>query len=117
MENLHYNMFPLKNEVNENDAHREGSLILEYFQTSITIATNEGTAEVDTNLDEVLGVVDLGYLSSMADPTDTVKLCTDGVITTGAVTVGAKSVDVADGAITVRGFLVGRRLVSAITIS
>lgn len=113
-ENLYYNFFPLNNEVNQNDAYREGALILEYFQESITIATNEGTVEVSTNLDEVLGVLDFGYMASMADPTDTVKLCTDGVITTGAVTVGAKSVDVADGAITVRGFLVGRRKVASL---
>jgi hypothetical protein len=117
-ENLLYNIFPLKNEVNENDAHREGSLLLEYFQATITIATNEGTVEVPTNLDEVLGLIDLSYSATAgSDPTDTVKLNTDGVITSSAVTVSGKSVDIANGDIVVRGFLVGKRSPAAVSIA
>lgn len=114
-ENLSYSIFPLKNEVNENDAYREGSLLLEYFQATVTIATNEGTVEVPTVLDEVIGVLDAGYIASLSDPTDTVKLITDGVITTSAVTVAAKTVDISNGDITIRGFLIGKRKMSAIS--
>lgn len=106
---LSYGLFPLLNEAAINENTRPGTIMLEYFQVDITIATNEGTAEVPTVLEEVLGVLDLGYVSTAgSDPTDTVKLVTDGTITTNAVTVAAKSVDIANGDITVRGFLVGR---------
>ena len=114
--NLYYNMFPLKNEANENDAHREDALIMEYFEATATIATLEDTIEVPTNLDEVLGLIDLNYVAAADDPTDSISLLTDGVITSGAVTVNVLTLDVADGDIQIRGFFVGRRLPSAVTL-
>ena len=105
--NLSYGRFALVPEAANNEIQRIGALVFEYFQTAITISTNEGTVEVATNLSEVLGLVDLSYMASCADPTDTIKLMTDGIISTGAVTVTAKSVDVTDGSINIRGFLVG----------
>lgn len=114
MSNLDYSIFPLKNEVNENDAYREGSLLLEYFQVDVTIATNAGDVEVPTTLDEVLGVVSLGYSSTFAAGDMINSVTTDGVISSDAVTVRYSTTSIADGALTVRGFLVGKRLVSAI---
>ena len=88
---------------------RPMSIVLEYFEISTTIATLESTVEVPTQLKSVIGVISLGYIAATTDPTDSIALNTDGVITTGAVTVITKAVDVADGAITIRGFLVGKQ--------
>ena len=88
--------------------HREDELVWEYHEVSITVATNEATVEVPTSLDEVLGLVDLHVVTLADDPTDSVSTLTDGVITTGAVTVEQKSLDVADGARTIRFFFVGK---------
>lgn len=116
-ENLNYNFFPLKNEVNENDAYREGSLILEYFQVAVTIGTNTGDVEIPTELDEVLMVIPGGYSSVFAAGDAVTNMTTDGVITTGAVTVRVNSVSIADGSLTVRGFLVGKRKMSAVSVA
>jgi hypothetical protein len=115
-ESLYYNMFPLKNESNDNDAYREDGLILEYFQVSVTIASLEATVEVPTNLDQVIGLIDLNFVAAASDPTDSISLLTDGVISSAAVTVNVTCLDVADGAITIKGFLVGKRLPAAITL-
>lgn len=114
MSNLSYNIFPLKNEVNENDAYREGSLLKEYFEVAVTIATNAGDVEVPTELDEVLGVESLGYSSTFAAGDMINSVTTDGVITSGAVTVRYSTTSIADGALTVRGFLIGKRKMSSI---
>ncbi len=112
--NLSYNLFALAPEAATNDTMRVGGLLFEYIETNITIASNEGTVEVSTSLGEVIGLTDLSYISSAADPTQSIKLITDGVITSGAVTVNAKSEAVTDGTITVRFFLVGRKTNSTI---
>lgn len=113
-ENLRYDFFPINNEVNQNDAYREGAMIFEYVQFSVTIGTNTGDAEVPTNLDEVLGFLPLGYSSVFAAGDSVNNYTTDGEITTGAVTVRVNTTSIADGALTCRGFLVGRRKVSAV---
>ncbi|WP_337872921.1 hypothetical protein [Ignavibacterium sp.] len=104
---MKYNIFPLKPEAAENDAHRPGTLELEYFQATVAIATNEGTVEVPTTLSRVIGVLDLHYVVDASDPTDTITLTTDGIISSGTVTVNVKTEDIANGNISVRGFLVG----------
>ena len=105
---LNFSLFPLINEAAKNEQSRPGTMMLEYFQASITLSTNEGTVEVPTQLEEVLGLIDLSFLSGgLGDTTDTMKLSTDGVIGSGAVTVAALSEAIGDGAVTVRGFLVG----------
>jgi len=106
---INFSIFPLISEAAKNEQSRPGTLMLEYFQASITLSTNEGTVEVPTQLEECLGLIDLSFLSGgLADTTDTMKLSTDSVITTSAVTVAALSEAIGDGAVTVRGFLVGR---------
>lgn len=115
--NLSFDIFALKNEFSENDAFRPGTLLLEYHQESITISTNEGTAEIPTRLDSVLGLIDLNYIVLADDPTDSIELKTDGVIASNAVTVNLLSAAVADGATTVRFFLVGTRTETQVTIS
>ena len=89
--------------------HREDELVWEWHEgASITIGTNTGDAEVDTDLDEVVGVIS-GQLSDTFAAGDSITgLTTDGVITTGAVTVRAVTVSIADGAHLFNFFLVGR---------
>lgn len=106
---LSYNIFPILPEVATNDSNREGSLMLEYFQTTVTIATNAGDVEVPTALGEVLGVINLGYSSVFAAGDMINSVTTDGVISSGAVTVRYSTTSIADGALTVRGFLVGKK--------
>lgn len=109
-ENLSWNIFPLLNQANTNDADRPGSLLLEYHDEIFTIATLEESIEVPTNLDVVLGLIDLKYLSGgAADPTDTMQLHTDGVISTGAVTVNATCLDIGNGEVHGRFILVGTK--------
>jgi hypothetical protein len=108
MQQLSYSRFPLITEVGKNDSERVGTLMLEYFDVVITIGTLEGTVELATALAEVLGVISLNYIAAASDPTDSYSLITDGVITTGAVTINMKAIDIADGDVHVRGFLVGK---------
>jgi len=108
-ESLSFNKFALVPLANLNNADTPGALILEPFSINITIATNEGTVEVPTTLGEVVGLLDLSSMSSCADPTDSIKLMTDNVITDGAVTVTAKTSDIADGSITIKGIFVGKK--------
>jgi len=108
-EHLSWNIFPLLNQANNNDADRPGSLLLEYWEAPITISTNEGTAEVPTSLDEVLFMVAAPVLAAASDPTDSAVILSDYVITTGAITVNVKSIDISDGALTVRGFFIGKK--------
>ena len=108
-ENLAYNIFPLINEASLNENSRPGSLMLEYFEVSVTIGTNTGDVEVPTALGEVIGLIPLCY-SDLFEAGDAITNCTtDGVITTGAVTVRVNSVSIADGAHVIRGFLVGKK--------
>lgn len=116
-ENLSYGQFPLLPIASTNDAFRPGALILEYFQVSLTVSSNLGTAEVPTALGEVLGVIGLGFLSTF-DTGDTIHgFSTDGVISTSAVTIRATTVSLADGSYTVRGFLVGKKSETALSFS
>lgn len=106
---LNFALYPLISEAAKNEQSRPGTLMLEYFEADITLSTNEGSVEVPTQMQEVLMLLDGSFLSGgLSDLTDTMKLSTDGIITSGAVTVAALSEAIADGAVTVRGFLVGR---------
>lgn len=117
-ESLFYNFFPLKNEANENDAYRENSLILEYHPSvEFTIDTNTDDVEVPTNLDEVLGIVPAGIMSTFDAGDSIASLNTDGVITTGAVTVRIVTASIANGAFTTGFFLLGKRKPTAISVS
>lgn len=106
--NLNYGLFAIQPEAVINDSHRDGTILMEYFQVAVTIGTNTGDVEVPTTLAEVLGVVPLSFSSVFAAGDAVTNYTTDGVITTGAVTVRVNSVSIADGALTIRGFLVGR---------
>lgn len=64
-------------------------LVREYHEEVIAISSNTGDAEVSTDLDEVLGVEAIGYCDEFNSGDSLVSLSTDGVITTGAVTVRA----------------------------
>lgn len=106
---LNFSIFPLISEAAKNEQSRPGTLMLEYFQASVSISTNEGTVEVPTQLEECLGVLDLGFLSEgLSDPSDTIKLNTDGIISSNAVTVAAVSLDISNTTLSIRGFLLGR---------
>lgn len=113
--NLNYGLFALQPEAVINDSHRDGTIVLEYFDIDdFTVSTNLGTAEVPTTLSEVLGVIGLGFVSTF-DTGDTIHgFSTDGVITTGAVTIRATTVSLADAAYRVRGFLVGKRIAETV---
>jgi len=114
--NLSNSNFALLTEAATNDVSREGTLLLEYFEVSnFAVATNLGTAEVPTNLGEVLGVIGIGYISTFATGDTIHGFSTDGVITSGKVTVRATTVSLGDGSYVVRGFLVGRK--SSTTLS
>lgn len=106
--NLSYGQFAMHPEAVKNDSYRDGTVILEYFQVAVTIATNTGDVEVPTNLTEVLGVLPLHYSSVFAAGDSVNNYTTDGVITTGAVTVRVNTTSIPDGALTIRGFLVGK---------
>lgn len=88
---------------------REDELFWEFKEVSITITTNTGQAEVPTSLGEVVGLVPLEFLdTTIAASTDRVQLSTDGVITSGAITVNANTNGLANGAHTFRFFIVGK---------
>lgn len=106
--NLDYGLFALQPEAVINDSHRDGTILLEYFQVAVTISTNTGDVEVPTALSEVLGVIPFSFSSVFAAGDSINNYTTDGVITTGAVTVRVNTTSIADGALTIRGFLVGR---------
>jgi hypothetical protein len=108
-ETLSWNKFPFVPAAQSNDADRPGTLLFEYFQVDVTIGTNTGDVEVPTTLGEVIGVVPLCFSSVFASGDAVTNYTTDGVITTGAVTVRVNSVSIADGALTIRGFLVGKK--------
>ena len=107
--NSSFGLFGIIPEAANNENTRPGIMLLEYFDVIATIGTLEETLELPTQLDEVLGLIDLKFKTTGGDPTDTIQLHTDGVITSGAVTIDVLCLDVADGAIHVRGFLVGRK--------
>ena len=107
--NLSYQIFPLIPEADTNETNRPGQLCLEWFQFSFTISTLEATVEVPTALGSVLGAIFMPVLAAADDPTDSIVITSDYVITTGAVTVQCKCVDIADGALVVRGFFVGTK--------
>ena len=114
-EQLSFSQFPLLPLASTNDAFRPGALILEYFEVALTVSTNVATAEVPTQLGNVIGVIGLGYMSTF-DTGDLLHgLSTDGVITTGAVTVRGTTVSVSDGSLTTRGFLVGTKTETALS--
>jgi hypothetical protein len=77
---------------------RADAVLLEYKEVSITVASATATVEVPTEFDEVLGVFSTnGY-----------TLTTDGVVTTGAVTVSVyDKIPIGDGAKTLKLFVHG----------
>jgi len=111
------NFFPLLNNRATNDANREGTLLMEYVETPVTLATNTGDVEVPTKLSEVLGFIPLSYSSTFGAGDSVDNYTTDGVITIGAVTIRVNATGITDGAITIRGFLVGKVSASAITLN
>jgi hypothetical protein len=106
--NLSYGLFALQPEAVINDSYRDGTILKEYFEVNVPIVTNTGDVEVPTTLAEVLGVENLCYSSVFAAGDALANMTTDGVITAGAVTVRVNSVSIADGALKIRGFLVGK---------
>lgn len=108
-EQLSFGKFPLVPIASQNDGDRPGTLQLEYFQVAVTIGTNTGDVEVPTTLGEVLGVINLSYSSVFAAGDSLNNMTTDGVITSDAVTVRVNTTSIADGALTIRGFLVGKK--------
>lgn len=114
-EQLSFSKFAIIPIASINDGDRPGTLLLEYFQVALTVASNLGEAEVPTTLGEVLGVIPLGYMGTF-DTGDTIHgMSTDGVITSSAVTVRATTVSIADGSLIVRGFLVGKKSETALS--
>lgn len=105
---LSYNIFPLKSQADENDAHRSGSIVLEEFETTFNVASNTADAEVPTTLTEVIGVIPKGLSkASFGAGVNITSMTTDGVITSGAVTVRVVTAGLI-GAISLGGFLIGR---------
>lgn len=105
---LSFGKFPLIPVAAKNEGERPGTLTLEYFEVDVTIGTNTGDVEVPTSLGEVLGLIPLCYSSVFASGDSVNNYTTDGVITTGAVTVRVNSTSIGDGALRIRGFLVGK---------
>lgn len=109
-EQLSFSKFALIPLAAQNDGDRPGSLQLEYFQVSVTTSSDTGDVEVPTTLGEVLGVIDIGYCDEFGSGDYLTAFSTDGVITTGAVTVRVvASAGWTDGAHVIRGFLVGKK--------
>ena len=108
-EQLSYSKFALVPIASQNDADRPGTLILEYFEVAVTIGTNTGDVEVPTTLGTVIGVLPACFSSVFAAGDSVNNYTTDGVITTGAVTVRVNTTSIADGALTIRGFLLGTK--------
>ncbi len=104
-----YNLYPLLAEASINENTRPGTLLLEYFDVVAAIDTLEETLELATQLDNVLGLIDLNFKTTGGDPTDAIHVHTDGVITTGAVTIDIVCTDIGNGNIHVRGFLIGTK--------
>lgn len=103
-------MFSLKSHDYQLD-HRDDELIFEYHELEITTSSSKGHADADTNLDEVVGLVNLNYVDEALSGSDAdgVALTTDGVVASAAVTVSlVTGAQVSDAAHTVRFFLVGR---------
>ncbi len=90
---------------------REDELVYELHEgVSVTIATNTGSVEVPTDLDEVIGMQDLCFLNATLTGTNqSIKVLTDGVITTGAVTVAVNTLNIGDGAILLNLYLIGKK--------
>jgi hypothetical protein len=104
-----YNKFALVPVGMTNDGDRPGSILMEYFQVAVTIGTNAGDVEVPTTLGSVIGVLPLHFSSVFAAGDSINNYTTDGEITAGAVTVRVNTTSIADGALTIRGFLLGTK--------
>lgn len=116
-ENLSFNQFAMIPIASENDWNRPGTLIWEYFQVVVTINTNTGDVEIPTNLGEVLMLVHGNY-SSVFDTGDYINdVTTDGVITAGAVTARVNTTSIANGSLTIRGFLVGKKTETVLSLT
>lgn len=83
------------------------SLVQEFHEASVTIATNAATVDVATDLNEVLGI---SLCTTVAGSDDVVHVNTTGTITAGKVTVNVATSNIADGALKVRFFLLGKIL-------
>ena len=108
-EQLSWNKFALVPIAQLNDGDRPGTLILEYVEAVVTIGTNTGDVEVPTTLGSVIGFIPLCFSSVFAAGDSVNNYTTDGVITTSAVTVRVNSTSIDNGALTIRGFLVGTK--------
>lgn len=115
--NLSYGKFALVPVAATNDLARPGTLMMEYVEFVVTIGTNTGDAEVPTSLGEVKGFVPLSFSSVFAAGDSVNNYTTDGVITTGAVTIRVNTTSIADGSLTCRGFLVGTDAKTNLTLS
>lgn len=114
---LSYGKFALSPNADTNDIARPGAIQFEYVQVNVTIATNTGDVEIPTTLGEVLGFVPLSFSSVFAAGDSVNSYTTDGVVTSGAVTVRVTTTSIADGTLTIRGFLVGTDASTRITLS
>lgn len=118
MENLGYGIFALQPEAVVNDSYRDGTILLEYFQTNVTTSSDTGDVEVATKLEEVLGVISLNFDSEFGTADYQIAMSTDAVKTTGAVTVRVVgAAGWTDGSHTIRGFLVGRGKSSTVLLN
>ncbi len=116
-EQLSYGKFPLIPIASQNEGDRPGTLHLEYVEAVVTISINTGDVEIPTTLGEVLGFIPLSYSSVFASGDSVNNYTTDGVITTGAVTVRVNTTSIVDGALTIRGFLVGKKAETVLSFS
>ena len=111
-QNLSYDIFPLIPEAASNDTGRPGTLLAERQKVAFTIASLAGDAEVPTQLGEVFGVIPLSKLADLSLGTGTASitsLTTDGIITSGAVTVRAKVVGLTDGSYPLEMLVIGKK--------
>jgi len=113
---LSFQLFPLLTEASVNENTRPGALMLEYFQAVVTIGTNTGDAEIPTLLGEVLGIIPLSFNDTFGAGDNLTSVTTDAVITSGAITVRAVTVSIADGPATLRGFIVGRKAETVLSV-
>lgn len=116
--NLSANIFGLIPEFANNENNRPGILLLEYFQANVTTSSDTGDAEVPTQLDDCLGLISLNYNDEFAGADYDISLATDGIITTGAVTVRLTlPAGGTDGVHVVRGFFVGTKRSQTVLIN
>ena len=102
MSNLSYNIFALNSEANNNDTSRHGSIVMEYFSTTVNLnGSGIGSVTVQSRLKNVIGVITCGSTNGDANTrTEPVAYVTPGIVNNGQVTV--KFVSIASAAATDR---------------